>query len=261
MSLASEFISIGIERAKATGQPCPHCAGTGVCTVGWPGLVQIGNGLWACECDAGDRRLDDYRARSAREHYADVLKAAQIPAKFAALDLSTFRQAVNKSVEKVKAHRLVSEWTSPPTPPRHGEGSKPWLFLYGKTGRGKTGLGVAALKALIGQGHVGEFVASFDMFTEMQSRFGGNVEEYTEALARVEVLMLDEIVPVQVTDWRRGVLFELLWRRDADQRPTIITTAVGTDVLIQAVTEAGWRRIRDNSVMVELAGNEINYGH
>ncbi|MDA8113148.1 MAG: ATP-binding protein [Acidithiobacillus sp.] len=270
MSLASEFIGGGKALALAAkGQACPICLGSGVSTIGVMGMQQIGAGRWACVCEAGRQALAAHQASRGAAEIGAMLAGAQIPAKFAGYDFESFRARTVKSVEKVKGLRMAREWTQTltlPSPAKAGEGEKsgegvrPWLFLYGKTGRGKTGLGVAALKALIAAGHAGRFVASFDMFEEMKQRFGGDVEAYTQALADVELLMLDEIVPTQITDWRRGVLFELLWRRDADRKLTIMTTAAGTDVLTQAVTEAGWRRIRENSVMVELGGNEINYG-
>ena len=263
MSLASEFIGGGKALALAAkGQACPICLGSGVSTIGVLGMQQIGTGRWACVCEAGRKALTAHQASRGAAEIGALLAGAQIPAKFAAYDFETFRARTVKSVEKVKGLRLAKEWSlSLPSPVATGVGSgRPWLFLYGKTGRGKTGLGVAALKALIAAGHAGRFVASFDMFEEMKQRFGGDVEAYTQALADVELLMLDELVATQITDWRRGVLFELLWRRDADRKLTIMTTAAGTDVLTQAVTEAGWRRIRENSVMVELGGNEINYG-
>lgn len=252
MSAASEFISAGIRLAQERGRKCPVCEGTGNSVVGYSGLAQIGLGTWACSCAAGQA------VQAARQHEAsatqreEMLARAQIPDKYAAWDFSTFEARTRKSLEKTKALRLARDWVNQRT--------RPWLFLFGKTGRGKTGLGAAALRALIGQGRSGRFISTFDMFDEMKQRFGGDVEAYTDALAKIDALMIDEMVPAQVTDWRRGVLFELLWRRDAGQRITIMTTAAGTEVLQNAVTEAGWRRIRENAVMVELGGNEINFG-
>lgn len=265
MNLASELLVRGASASSARGGMCMWCNGTGMSTVGYAGLERIGNGVWACCCEKGKGVLADALLRVRQESAGATLAQAQIPRHYADYTLESFRQVAGKSVEKVKALRMVNEWIGGLTAEKEEargkrQERKPWLFLYGRTGRGKTGLGVGALKVLLGQGRVGRFVASFDMFAEMKARFGGSVEAYTDALASVDVLMLDEVVPVQITDWRVGVLFELLWRRDAAQATTIITTAAGAETLIQAVTEAGHRRIKENSLLVELGGNEINYG-
>ena len=105
----------------------------------------------------------------------------------------------------------------------------------------------------------GRFISTFDMFDEMKARFGGNVEEYAGALASVPVLMVDELVTPFQSSWRTQVLFELVWHRDAAQLPTIWTCA-DEKRIVESVTEAGWRRIRDNSVRVELKGKEIDWG-
>jgi hypothetical protein len=200
--------------------------------------------------------------------------AAGIPAKFGALNLETFDQVTVKSLEKRKGLRLAREWVSGSVPGVPGLGSKgdgeqgsgaeyhawPWLFVRGATGRGKTGLGIGVLKALIEQGRQGLYVASFDMIEEMKRQFGGDVSTYTEVLASVDVLMLDELVPPFITDWRRGVLFELLWRRDARRLTTILTTAASDEELAKAVTDAGVRRLVENSLVVRLEGKEIRWG-
>lgn len=199
-------------------------------------------------------------ARAAQASYARMMAEighANIPGKYAEATLETWRNAGSKAIEKVKAHTAVCNWV------QHindGKLRRPWLFLLGKTRRGKTGLGIGALKALMLAGRTGAFVTAYDMLDAVKARFGGDTEAYTEALARVDVLMIDEIITEKLTDWRRDVLFSLIWRRDAERKITIITTASDNSTWIPALSEAGIARIDENSVRVVIEGKPLRYG-
>ena len=250
MSAAMEFIQAGISRAT-TGR-CLICD-EGVSPVGMPGMVQLGIGMWACTCDAGRALRDGQVKRQAQAAAKTLLAGAEIPHKYEGYTFEGFRERTRKMVEKIGAAREAELWAI-------GQTERPWLFLWGKTGRGKTGLGVCALKTLMQTHQVeGRFISTFDMFDELKKRFGGETEAYVDALARVPVLLVDELVTPFNSAWRTQVLFELIWRRDASQLPTIWTCADETKI-VESITEAGWRRVRDNSVRVELGGKEIDWG-
>lgn len=256
MSLAREWIASGAARVigeqEDIGRPCPICGGTGISPVGLAQMRRIDVGMWACVCAAGERAW-----RSAQA--AQATAQAALPAKYAGMTLDTYAAlgAVKKSVEKTRALREVREWLAQVCA---GKMERPWLLLQGRTGRGKTGLAVGAMRALAEAGRACRFVATFDMLDEMKARFGGDVQEYTDALASVDVLVVDELVPPRITDWNRGVLFELVYRRDARQLVTVWTTAAGDDDIIAAIGEAGYRRLKENSRKVVVEGNEIHYG-
>lgn len=198
-------------------------------------------------------------ARSAQAQHERMMAEighANIPGKYAELTLETWRNTT-KALEKVQAYTKVCTWVQAIN---DGKLGRPWLFLLGKTRRGKTGLGIGALKALMLAGRTGAFVTAYDMLDAVKARFGGDTEAYTEALARVDVLMIDEIITEKLTDWRRDVLFALIWRRDAERKITIITTAAGNDTWIPALSEAGIARIDENSVRVVIEGKPLRYG-
>lgn len=232
------------------------CNNTGVTHIGYQGATRLGFGEWACECELGGQVLAARRAEARKAQLMQTINSAGIPRKYAEATLDTWRNAGRRAIEKVKAHKQVCDWVEMA---KAGRG-KPWLFLLGKTRRGKTGLGIGALKALIAEGHTAAFVSAYDMIDAVKARFGGNVEDYTEALASVDVLMLDELVTEKLTDWRRDVLFTLLWRRDAAQRITIITTAAGNEQWIPAISEAGVARIDENALRVVIEGRPLMYG-
>jgi len=213
-------------------------------------MQTLGDGWWACpRCEAG--RAAIRLAQGARAQMA--MANAQIPRKFAEWDLDSWGARTQKMIEKVAALRRVREWVEKP--------SRPWLFVCGGTGRGKTGLACGALKALALQGRQGYFVCTYDMFDEMKARFGGDEDGYKQALAQADVLVLDELVAVQQTTWRQGVLFELILRRDAGGRTTIFTSYEDRPERVsEAISEAGWRRVRDNSLLVRLEAKEIDWG-
>ena len=262
MSMASVFVQSGIERAT-TGK-CLICE-NGYSPVGMPEMQKLGIGVWACTCEAGQQLLAKWQVQQVANRQRDLLGTADIPRKYEDWTLESFRPRVTKMVEKVSALREVSAWVE-----QGPQGPQPWLFLFGPTGRGKTGLGVGALKALIERtGLAGRFISTFDMFDEMKRRFGGDMEAYVDALAKVPLLLVDELVTPFSSAWRTQVLFELVWRRDAAQLCTIWTCAYNPqksatdpvdDRIVQTVTEAGWRRLRDNALQVKLDGKEIDWG-
>lgn len=222
------------------------------CDDGWtgvqvPGAVQLEGGGYACGCAAGA----DLRARAQQRRAARALDSAAIPAKYSALTLDTWKQATHKCIEHTRAHTAVRQWLD--------KQAKPWLMVRGATGRGKTGLMCGALRHMLDNGRVGRFVCTMDMFDELKARFGGDTGSYLQALASVEVLAIDELVPPFSTDWRAGILFELIYRRDAAQLVTMFTSCATNEEIERALTTAGARRLVENSVVVEVGGKEIRH--
>lgn len=213
-----------------------------------PGMVVLGSEIgWACTCGAGEARREQAR----RDAAARMLGDSGIPKKFVALTLETFKEAGNKSIGHVRAAREVSEWVARP--------GRPWLIIRGQTGRGKTGLMCSALKLLAARGRSVTFVCSFDMMDEIKKRFGGDVQGYTGALAQVDVLAIDELVPPRVTEWQSSILFELIYRRDAAQLTTLMTTCATGEETVKAVTLSGIRRIDENAIKVVIDGKELRH--
>lgn len=230
---------------------CELCD-AGASTINWGNtLEQIGPGWWACSCAEGRALLAKVKTRQ-----AVAVLDADIPQLYADWTLDTFKQRTAKSLEKVRAHREVCEWVDAVA----GGSGQPFLLLHGPTGRGKTGLGVGALKALAQRMQLGaRYVSMLDAFDELKARFNSDSEAYAAALAEVPLLFVDEVVTMVVSPWRQEVLFNLVSRRHMHKRPTIYATNMA-EKLETALTDAGWRRLRDASVQVVLKGNEIDYG-
>jgi len=230
---------------------CDYCE-QGASVVNWGGsLEQIAPGWWACTCSEGRALL----ARAKGMHAVAVLDA-DIPKLYTDWTLDTFKQRVAKSVEKIRAHREACEWVEAIA---QGKG-QPFLLLHGGTGRGKTGLGVGVLKALAQTMQLGaRYVSMLDAFDELKARFNSDSEAYAASLAEVPLLFVDEVVTMVQSPWRQEVLFSLVSRRHMYQRPTIWATNMA-EKLETALTEAGWRRLRDCSMQIVLKGNEIDYG-
>lgn len=247
-----------------TMQVCPLCQNTGLAPVALGDWMQIAPGAWACGlCGHGEQRRQEGMDALAGKRMVALLNAAEIPAKFAGLTLESYLGAARKQKlsgpSKVAAAGLVRKWLQAAEPR--------WLYLHGPTGVGKTGLACAALQALLNRGtYSGRFVSTFDMLADMRKRFGEpnetNADVYADALAGVEVLVIDELHPVKVTEWTQQVLFSLLWRRDNGQKVTILTSTLGLGdaELHRAVTEAGVRRIKENALVVRIEGNPLGFG-
>lgn len=242
---------------------CPLCGDTGLAPFALGDWVQIDAGEWACGlCGNGRAIAQDFEAAQADKVRADLLAAAVIPERFAHTTLDTYvdlaRKQKSTGASKVDAARQVKHWMQKADPR--------WLYLCGPTGVGKTGLACAALQGVMGAHYSGRFISTFDMLADMRKRFGevsdATADAYADALAAVDVLVIDELHPIRVTEWTQQVLFSLLWRRDNSRKVTILTSTLGLGdaELHRAVTEAGVRRIKGNALVVRIDGNPLGFG-
>lgn len=268
MSIASEFIQAGIAKTMERTGICPQCENTGLTGVGFDGWPEQRPGVYFCGCPAGQIAMAQWRETQLASKAAGLLSQANMPVKCGDYSFADYAELARKQKAsgpgKVKAAREVYEWTQrfSPSTARAAEGRKPWLYLHGPTGTGKTGLGCCALKEFVGWGGEGRFISTYDMLSEIKKRFKGDTESYVQALADVDVLMIDELHPGQITQWRIDILFALLLRRDGSMKPTIMTCTLGLDnkALHDAITSAGVRRILENSLVVKLDGNPLRFG-
>lgn len=231
---------------------CGICGGSGISRIGFDGLTRVGDGAWACVCEAGQAAARQAQGVMARR----MMGSAGIPPLFADLTLDTLAKKKAKSISHVKGVREAREWCA--IQERGAE--KFWLLVKGKTGMGKTGLAIGAMKALMEQGHAGLFVDTSEMFDEMKARFGGDVESYTSALKHADALVVDDFVPRQVTDWKRQVLIDIVRHRAAHKRITIYTTLADWEAIRNVIGEDGERRVREFGFLIHLEGKEVNWG-
>lgn len=120
-------------------------------------------------------------------------------------------------------------------------------FLAGKPGVGKTHLAAAMLISRldhnhaktvckttasgrmyeIPQGAIG-WISVPELLTRIRSTFNSTAAESQEQIiskfAKIEILVLDDLGAEKITDWTASTLYDLISRREANMRDTIVTT-------------------------------------
>jgi DNA replication protein DnaC len=188
---------------SAAAEPvvCSFCFGTGL-------EVVLGKGARRCQCRTQDRQRR-------------LFEAARIPRRYQECSLSNFTPAKNNGSHLrafAFAHRLVSGY------PAVDRG----LLFTGPVGTGKTHLSAAILRGLIEKGVPCLFYEFGALLKELQASYNP-VSQTSEAkvLAPVyeaEVLVLDELGAMRLTDWALDIMTQVIGRRYNDKKLTIFTT-------------------------------------
>jgi DNA replication protein DnaC len=98
------------------------------------------------------------------------------------------------------------------------------LVLLGPTGVGKTGLASALLLKALQNGYRGLFVRAQDLFDDMYSSLADrSSRKLIDRLARVDVLLIDELGYLNLKPEQTNIFFKLMEERYR-RRSTIITT-------------------------------------
>jgi DNA replication protein DnaC len=98
------------------------------------------------------------------------------------------------------------------------------IVFVGPTGVGKTGLASGLLLKALQNGHRGIFMRAQDLFDEMYASLADrSTRRFLNRLARVDVLLVDEMGYLNLRPEQTNIFFKLMEERYR-QRPTIITT-------------------------------------
>jgi DNA replication protein DnaC len=191
---------------------CPHCQGTG-----WK-LVDAGGVSRAQRCTCGLVRQP-----------LDQLRRSRIPPRYEHCTLANFdlrkdaaTGSVNGYLERAKrdAAFFVREY------PNVDCG----LVFTGPTGVGKTHLGVAVLQGLMERGFECLFIDFRELLQQIRESYDA-VAETTELrllqpVIDSEVLLLDELVAANPTDWLKERLAYIINARYNQKRAMLITTTL-----------------------------------
>src|SRR5712692_11962102 len=124
------------------------------------------------------------------------------------------------------------------------------IVLIGKTGVGKTGLACGLLLKALENGYRGQFIRAQDLFDEMYASLADrSTRQLLKRLARLDVLVVDELGYLNIRPEQANVFFKLMQERYR-RKATIITTNLIYDE---------WHNFLGNRLMVDALLGRIRH--
>jgi DNA replication protein DnaC len=141
----------------------------------------------------------------------------------------------------------------------HGETDKPFILCYGDTGRGKTHL-CQALTTVLNQRGIGAYYYQVpDLLDVLRRAIDSNsVEEWVQALRRMEALALDDLGSGINSDWALEKLQEIIDARWTAKRITVVTMNKTLGELTQ-LSPRIFSRMCDQELSVVVRCEGIDY--
>ena len=136
------------------------------------------------------------------------------------------------------------------------------IVFIGPTGVGKTGLASGLLLKAIQNGHRGQFMRAQDLFDDMYASLADRSSpRLIRRLARLDVLVIDELGYLNIRPEQANVFFKLMQERYR-RKATIITTNLAYEEWAsflgnRLMTEALLGRIRHQCTTVEIKGPSL----
>lgn len=136
------------------------------------------------------------------------------------------------------------------------------IVLIGPTGVGKTGLACGLLLKALQNGHRGVFIRAQDLFDEMYASLADrSTRKLLKYLARVEVLVIDEMGYLNLRPEQTNIFFKLMEERYR-RHPTIITTNLDYDdwhgfLNNKPLVDALLSRLRHHCHTVKITGPSL----
>jgi DNA replication protein DnaC len=166
----------------------------------------------------------------ARRRALRILDA--LPVHFRTTTLETFPR---DTVTQRAIVRAVEAWER--------QDDRPWLYLHGPPGRGKTGLAVAVLRRAGERGASINFTVVPELLLKLRATYdhadgAGTELDLLSALASVDVLLLDDLAANRGTEWAAERLFDVLGPRYERRLRTLLTSNLDLDQLEQHLGHA-----------------------
>lgn len=134
------------------------------------------------------------------------------------------------------------------------------LFFYGDPGVGKTFLSNCIAKELIDQSNSVVYLSSFQLFdTLAKGKFDKDEQaaKVNKHLLNCDLLIIDDLGTELVNSLTVSQLFLCLNERLLNRKPTIISTNLSLDALVDIYSERIFSRITSNYTMLKLIGDDI----
>ena len=200
----------------------------------------------------------------ARERWERALAASDITPQLLTLSFEGYDPTPHPSLRA--GHDAAMAWaTEVPGAALPSNPSRPWLFLYGSPGTGKTHLLASAFNLLLERGRYPLYTlvpALLDHVRDgLDAQDLGRKGEYAarfKAIKEAPILILDDLGAEKRTDWSEEALFKLLDYRYREQLPT----AVASNVLPSGPVSLEPRiasRLQDRALAVALLMSGPDY--
>jgi len=154
------------------------------------------------------------RLREIRENIEEHLRLSGVPPKYMNCSFENF-QIVN---ENKKAYSLCKDYIGNPSES---------LFIYGGWGVGKTHLAAAITRELVLMGKNVIFISVPRMLIEIRKAFQDDARKTEDACIEkylsCNFLILDDFGIEKTTEWTKQTLDYIVYERDSNLKPTIIT--------------------------------------
>ncbi len=138
----------------------------------------------------------------------------------------------------VGAYKVARDFVGP-------ERTKPWLYLHGTTGVGKTHLAVAIANALQEHGETVTFWSVSDLLDTLRRAYSTSNEAdffaLFDSVRNAGILILDEFGQQNLTDWTLEKLHQLIGHRHDRLLPTVITSQY---MLWGGADNSDWDQVR-----------------
>lgn len=220
---------------------CPEC-----CDTGWIMVDDGGHGTAKrCKCMAADR-------------INALIKQSELPEEFLNKDFNMYEDRNHPQLiaAKNKAVRYVHDFKG-----IENERGNSILFC-GQVGSGKTHLGTAICRRLIGNGIAVRYMPYRNTVTKIKqivtdgASYGNELDKYKKS----RVLYIDDLYKGKLTDADVNIIYELVNYRYMNQLPLIITTEKNIASLLdfdEAIASRVIEMCRGN--IVQFKGKELNY--
>ena len=134
------------------------------------------------------------------------------------------------------------------------------LFFYGDPGVGKTFLSNCIAKELIDRSNSVIYLSSFQLFdTLAKGKFDKDEQaaKVNKHLLNCDLLIIDDLGTELVNSLTVSQLFLCLNERLLNRKPTIISTNLSLDALVDIYSERIFSRITSNYTMLKITGDDI----
>ena len=132
------------------------------------------------------------------------------------------------------------------------------LILFGNAGLGKTHAALAIASTVLDRGYDVIYISAQDMCAQLERDRFEDDSTMMDAMLEADLLILDDLGTENLTSYTTSCLYTLINTRMAKQQPTIYTTNIPDDALLEKrYTEKIASRLSGSCVRVQFVGTDI----